>query len=78
MPLARIWPAARGNISVMGGHRRRSHWAWGYEDDLAPGAQLREIAELVAAVTGIALPDNLEAPLPLDPSCVWLGRGFWA
>jgi alkyldihydroxyacetonephosphate synthase len=53
-------------MSVMDGHRRRSHWAWGYEDDLAPGGQLREIAELVAAVTGITLPDDLEAPLPLE------------
>jgi alkyldihydroxyacetonephosphate synthase len=48
------------------GHRRRSHWAWGYEDALATGAQLREIAELVAAVTGFARPAGLEAPVPLE------------
>jgi alkyldihydroxyacetonephosphate synthase len=50
----------------MGSQRRRSHWAWGYEDELASQAQLRGIAELVAAVTGIALPGELEAPVPLE------------
>jgi alkyldihydroxyacetonephosphate synthase len=53
-------------MAVMGGRRRRSHWAWGYEDDLASGAQLREIAELTAAATGIALPAGLEEPVPLE------------
>jgi alkyldihydroxyacetonephosphate synthase len=53
-------------MAVMGGQRRRSHWAWGYEDELASGAQLRGIAELVAAVSGIALPGELEAPVPLE------------
>jgi alkyldihydroxyacetonephosphate synthase len=50
----------------MGGQRRRSHWAWGYEDELAPEAQLLGTAELVAAVTRIALPGGLEAPVPLE------------
>ena len=50
----------------MGEQRRRSHWAWGYQDDLASGTQLRQIAELVAAVTGITLPGELEAPVPLE------------
>jgi alkyldihydroxyacetonephosphate synthase len=53
-------------MAVMGGQRRRSHWAWGYEDELATEAQLRGIAELVAAVTGVALPGDLEAPVPLE------------
>jgi alkyldihydroxyacetonephosphate synthase len=53
-------------MAVMGGHRRRSHWAWGYEDDLASGARLREIAELVVAVTGLPRPPGLEAPVPLE------------
>ena len=44
--------------------RRRSHWAWGYEDELASGVQLRELAELVAAATGFGLPDELEEPVP--------------
>jgi alkyldihydroxyacetonephosphate synthase len=50
----------------MGRQRRRSHWAWGYEDELASEAQLKGIAELAAAVIGIALPDELEAPVPLE------------
>ncbi len=53
-------------MAVMSGQRRRSHWAWGDEDDLASGTQLREIAELVAAVTGIVLPGEIEAPVPLE------------
>lgn len=50
----------------MGKQRRRSHWAWGYEDELASEPQLREIAELVAGVTGIALPGEPEEPVPLE------------
>ena len=49
----------------MGEQRRRSHWAWGYEDELLSGAQLRQTAELVAAGAGLALPDDLEEPVPL-------------
>jgi alkyldihydroxyacetonephosphate synthase len=44
--------------------RRRSHWAWGHEAELASGAQLRGLAELVAAATGFPLPADLEAPVP--------------
>ncbi|MGE5134348.1 MAG: FAD-binding oxidoreductase [Gemmatimonadota bacterium] len=47
------------------GERRRSHWAWGYEDELLTGAQLRETAELVAAGAGLTLPGGLEEPVPL-------------
>lgn len=50
----------------MNGQRRRSHWAWGYEDEVASGAQLRELAELVTAVTGIAPAGEPEEPVPLD------------
>jgi alkyldihydroxyacetonephosphate synthase len=46
--------------------RRRSHWAWGHEDELASGAQLRGLAELVAASTGFPLPADLEAPVPAE------------
>ena len=50
----------------MSGERRRSHWAWGYEDELASEEELRAIAELMRAVTGLALPGELEAPVPLE------------
>jgi alkyldihydroxyacetonephosphate synthase len=50
----------------MTGQRRRSHWAWGYEDELASGPGLRAIAELVAAATGFSLPAVLEEPLPME------------
>jgi alkyldihydroxyacetonephosphate synthase len=53
-------------MAVMAGQRRRSHWAWGYEDELASGAQLRGIAELVTAGTGVALTGEPEAPVPLE------------
>ncbi len=53
-------------MAVMSIDRRRSHWAWGYEDELAPDLELRGIAELVMAATGIALPGGLEAPVPLE------------
>ena len=46
--------------------RRRSHWAWGYEDELPAGQELRETAELISAVTGFALPGELEEPVPFD------------
>ncbi len=45
--------------------RRRSHWAWGYEDELLTGTELRQTAELVAAGAGLPLPDDLEEPVPL-------------
>jgi alkyldihydroxyacetonephosphate synthase len=48
------------------GVRRRSHWAWGYEDELPAGQQLREIAELISAATGFGLPAGLEEPVPLE------------
>jgi alkyldihydroxyacetonephosphate synthase len=51
-------------MAVMG-ERRRSHWAWGYEDELATAAGLREIAGLVAAVTGVAVADEPATPVPL-------------
>jgi alkyldihydroxyacetonephosphate synthase len=51
---------------LMGKQRRRSHWAWGYEDELASEPELREIAELVTGVTGIALPGEPEEPVPLE------------
>ena len=51
-------------MAVMSG-RRRSHWAWGYEDELASPAELRGIAELLAAGTGLTLPGDLETPVPL-------------
>ena len=50
----------------MSGHRRRSHWAWGYEDELASQEEQRQIAELAAAATGITLPAGMESPVPLD------------
>lgn len=50
----------------MSGQRRRSHWAWGYEDELAAEGELRGIAELVTGITGIALPGELEEPVPLE------------
>src|SRR5579875_2506720 len=46
--------------------RRRSHWAWGYDDELASEAELRATAELMSAVTGLELPGGLEAPVPLE------------
>jgi alkyldihydroxyacetonephosphate synthase len=46
--------------------RRRSHWAWGHEDEVASGAQLRGLAELVTAATGFPMPADLEAPLPAE------------
>ncbi len=48
------------------GQRRRSHWAWGYEDELASEDEQRQIAELTAAAAGIALPGDLERPVPLE------------
>jgi alkyldihydroxyacetonephosphate synthase len=54
-----------GHNGAMDGQRRRSHWAWGYEDELLSGAQLRQTAELVAAGAGLPLPDDLEEPVPL-------------
>ncbi len=50
----------------MTGPRRRSHWAWGYEDELASGPGLRGIAESVAAATGFPLPAELEEPVPIE------------
>ncbi|MGE5287500.1 MAG: FAD-binding oxidoreductase [Micromonosporaceae bacterium] len=50
----------------MNGQRQRSHWAWGYEDELASGAQLRAVAELVAAATGFGLEGELEEPVPIE------------
>ncbi len=50
----------------MDGQRRRSHWAWGYEDELAPAAQLRGITELVAAATGFSAPAEVEEPVPFE------------
>lgn len=50
----------------MGKQRRRSHWAWGYEDELASDAELRGVAELVTGITGIALAGDLEEPVPLE------------
>ena len=47
------------------GERRRSHWAWGYEDELASGTRLREIASRLAASLGAALPAEWEEPVPL-------------
>ena len=52
-------------MTGMSDQRRRSHWAWGYEDELLSGAQLRQTAELVAAGAGVPLPDDLEEPVPL-------------
>ncbi len=49
----------------MGGQRRRSYWAWGYEDELASAAQLRGIAQLVSTSTGIAVDGELEEPVPM-------------
>jgi alkyldihydroxyacetonephosphate synthase len=46
--------------------RRRSHWAWGYEDELPAGTQLRDTAELIAAATGFGLPAELEEPVPVE------------
>ena len=51
-------------MAVIG--RRRSHWAWGYDDELPSDEELRATAELMRAVTGIALPGDLEAPVPLE------------
>jgi alkyldihydroxyacetonephosphate synthase len=51
-------------MAVMG--RRRSHWAWGYDDELASEAELRATAERTSAATGIALPGDLEAPVALE------------
>lgn len=48
------------------GTRRRSHWAWGYEDELPAGQRLRETAELICAVTGFGLPADLEEPVPFE------------
>lgn len=46
--------------------RKRSHWAWGYEDELPSAAQLRETAQVTAAATGIALSGEVEEPVPLE------------
>jgi len=49
-----------------GGHRRRSHWAWGYEDETATAGRAREIAELLGAATGFAAPAEIEEPVPFE------------
>jgi alkyldihydroxyacetonephosphate synthase len=46
--------------------RRRSHWAWGYEDELAPAGDLAATASLVAATTGLGDPGDLREPVPLE------------
>src|SRR5215469_10729760 len=45
--------------------RRRSHWAWGYEDETPAGAQLRSTAAAIAAALGFGDPAELEEPVPL-------------
>jgi FAD/FMN-containing dehydrogenase len=45
--------------------RRRSHWAWGYEDETPGGAELRSTAAAMAAVLGFGDPGELEEPVPL-------------
>lgn len=49
-----------------GGGRRRSHWAWGYEDELLTGPQLHSAAAAMAAVLGFGDAGELEEPVPLD------------
>ncbi|HEY5989959.1 MAG TPA: FAD-dependent oxidoreductase, partial [Streptosporangiaceae bacterium] len=49
----------------MGGQRRRSHWAWGYEDELASPTQLRQIAAGLQAATGLTPAAEPEHPVPL-------------
>ena len=53
-------------MAAMGRERRRSHWAWGYEDELASPSELLQIAEPLVAVTGITPPDEPERPVPLE------------
>jgi alkyldihydroxyacetonephosphate synthase len=53
-------------MAAMGGQRRRSHWAWGYEDEVPAAAQVKSAAELVTAATGLMLPGALESPVPLE------------
>ena len=48
------------------GPRRRSHWAWGYEDQVPVGPQLRSTAAAMAAVLGFGETGQLEEPVPLD------------
>lgn len=45
--------------------RRRSHWAWGYEDELPSEDDLPAIARLIAGMTGFPMPQELEKPVPL-------------
>ena len=45
--------------------RRRSHWAWGHEDETPAGAQLRSTAAAMAAVLGFGDPAELEEPVAL-------------
>jgi alkyldihydroxyacetonephosphate synthase len=52
--------------SIEGNHRRRSHWAWGYEDEAPTPADLRETASIVAGVLGFGEPGDLEEPTPLE------------
>lgn len=46
--------------------RSRSHWAWGYEDELPRGEELRATAAFVADALGFGSPDDLEEPVPLE------------
>jgi alkyldihydroxyacetonephosphate synthase len=50
--------------------RRRSHWAWGHEDELAAGEELAATAALIAEATGLGDPTataaDLREPVPLE------------
>ncbi len=50
---------------TVGGQRRRSHWAWGYEDELPSPGQLRAITEGLRATTGLTPAPDPEHPVPL-------------
>jgi hypothetical protein len=54
-------------MSEQAARRRRSHWAWGYEDELPGRDELRATAGLIAGTLGFGDPANLaklDVPIP--------------
>ncbi len=46
--------------------RQRSHWAWGYDDELPAEVELRSIASLMSELLGFDVPSRIELPVSLN------------
>ena len=46
--------------------RQRSHWAWGYDDELPAEDELRSIASLMSELLGFEVPSRIELPVSLN------------